>query len=231
MRRLVVRPVYCPPSTLLAPSSPSPGTPSLAPPAPMAAAPTASSVMSGLCACAESGLDPSAFCAVVARETDDETAAVAVDGASLTMASCKREVTRRQSLSERARARSRARAGSRWTRRESASAQTHHVPLLAQRRVAVLGAQVGHVGLVDQVAVLALAVPLGPEPVPLDGHLEARLDARIARELAHVGRRELVDLGRDRVLLEERLLQAARGQKWATRPTTRRRGASAGAPW
>jgi len=51
----------------------------------------------------------------------------------------------------------------------------------------------GGVGLVEVVA----------EPVPLDLHLEARLQHRVARELAHVRWRESVDLGRDAVLLEQ----------------------------
>jgi hypothetical protein len=60
--------------------------------------------------------------------------------------------------------------------------------------------------LVDVVALDAGVVPAVANPVALDLHLPARLVDRVAGELAHIGRRKLVDLGGARVLLEQRLL-------------------------
>lgn len=70
-------------------------------------------------------------------------------------------------------------------RRVEEMRKTHHVPLLLQRRMAVLGPQVRYVRLVDLVA-FARLVPVRTEPVPLDFHFKARLDARVASQLAHV---------------------------------------------
>lgn len=66
------------------------------------------------------------------------------------------------------------------------SAETNHRMLLHKRRVAVLDTQVGHVRLVDEVPLDSRAVPVGTEPVSLHLHLEARLSARVASELAHI---------------------------------------------
>lgn len=60
-----------------------------------------------------------------------------------------------------------------------------------------------NIGFVYIVTSRSGQIPLMPNPVLFDRHLPSRLQDRVARELAHVGRSELVDLGSARVFFEE----------------------------
>ena len=87
------------------------------------------------------------------------------------------------------------------------------VELVGERVVAIGDAYVGQVGALDVVALHALLLEVGAEPVLLDPGREAAHHNAVARYLAHVHRAHLPHLCGDAVLLHERLLGEVKLQR------------------